>query len=615
MKIQLRYLSIAMAITVVVAIGYLQIFNAPFSLWDDADYITRNEDIAGFSADNIVKWFTRFYLGNYHPLTLASYAIDYSIGELSSTTFHSTNILIHLINVILVWLLSIRITGSKTVGFLSALIFGTHPIQTEVVSWVAERKTLLCSTFSLSAFILYADYVKKKSTKKYLGIMLLGLAAMLSKGTAAAIPAAFLSIDLMLGRDLQQRRAWIEKIPITILAIITGIIALAGQEHGGYLHQNPVSLSQSVVLAGYAFTSYLANLLYPAHLSVIYPYPAELRFMHFFYFFIAVCVIVSIVVIRKRMYLLAGGLLFFTLNILPVLQFIQFGKSLMADRYQYLACVGIVIPAAFYLTQLMHSRPWTRYAIAVIPATLIVLTFARNKIWASPVAFVASVVDEYPLSATARCAAGSLYLGRGDLALARKNLTEAYRLSPNDESILYNMGVLYMREGKSDSAIEAFSDCIRVSGGRNNDAYFARGLLRMKRHQYTVALQDAEVVLTTEKRNSRAWYVHGYCSEQLSRPEIATSSYTKAIRLEPNEPQYYVRRARLLLRANKITDAAADILEASRLDTTDGEISYLCGVVACCQNREPCNDFRIALRKGYKVPEAVLAQYCSTELQ
>ena len=134
-----------------IAVAYSKVFHAGFLSWDDYEYVVHNKDISGFGLANIAAWFSRFYIGNYHPLTIFSYALDHLMGGTKPFVYHFTDLLLHAGNAIVLYFFVNRLQPQKMVGLFVALLFALHPVQTESVSWVAERKTELCALFYLLA--------------------------------------------------------------------------------------------------------------------------------------------------------------------------------------------------------------------------------------------------------------------------------------------------------------------------------------------------------------------------------------------------------------------------------------------------------------------------------
>ena len=102
-KFDNKWLHIGLLIIAVFA-AYSKIFHAGFIAWDDFEYVVHNKDIDGFGADQLSAWFSRFYIGNYHPLTMCSYAIDHVIGGQQPFVYHLTNLLLHACTAIILYL-------------------------------------------------------------------------------------------------------------------------------------------------------------------------------------------------------------------------------------------------------------------------------------------------------------------------------------------------------------------------------------------------------------------------------------------------------------------------------------------------------------------------------
>jgi len=195
----------------VIVVAYIKIFSAGFISWDDPEYILHNADINGISLNHIFNWFSKCYIGNYHPVTLLSYAIDHLMFGWQPWGFHFINILLHIFNAFLVYILVSKLQPRYFVSLLTALIFALHPVQTESVSWVAERKTLLCAFFYFLSLLKYIKYVKSPSPKYYFLVVLFSLLAMLSKAEGVALPFVFFAIDTWLKRTADFKKLVIEK--------------------------------------------------------------------------------------------------------------------------------------------------------------------------------------------------------------------------------------------------------------------------------------------------------------------------------------------------------------------------------------------------------------------
>jgi hypothetical protein len=143
-----RWMLVALVI-LVTAIVYSNYLTNGFVHWDDDLYVYTNQDIRHFDGAAIHEFFTGYFVKMYVPVTMISYALDYKIGALDPTIYHCTNLLLHLLNVALVFYLIFLLTGQTAIAVISAVFFGIHPLHVESVAWISERKDLLYSFFYL----------------------------------------------------------------------------------------------------------------------------------------------------------------------------------------------------------------------------------------------------------------------------------------------------------------------------------------------------------------------------------------------------------------------------------------------------------------------------------
>ncbi len=611
-KLDNKWLHIGLLI-VVVAIAYSRIFQAGFISWDDYEYVVHNNDIRGFSVEHIVAWCSKFYIGNYHPLTICSYAIDYLFGGAKPLAYHLTNLLLHTGNAIVLYFFINKLQPVKAVGLFVALLFALHPVQTESVSWVAERKTLLCAFFYLLAMLQYVRYVSSPSAKKMIAVVLLGVAAILSKGTGVALPLSLLAIDIWVRRDMKSPKLWLEKLPLFAISMIFGIVAIKAQAAEKMLGMHAYgNVLNTVMFAADAYVQYIAHLFVPVDLSVIYPYPREVGSMEYLCLALTIGIIVSgIIAWRKKWYILCGGIVFYTVNIVLVLQFIQFGECLMADRYLYIAGIGIIFPAVYYLFAWLQKV--SRLVIAVLAGSaiallLLVSTFFRNDIWLSDLDFFTSILNTFPNSAVAQYSVGALYTRLGEYDVAEDHLNKAVQIDPNNYKAWYDKGALHLRQGRTVDALEALNRCISIK--EYTKAYFSRAMLYEGTGKPDLAIADADRVLADQPQNARAYYVKADCLEQQGNLQSALDNYNEAITYEDNEPLFYIRRGLTLAKLARYAPAINDLNNAVSLNKDNGEALYYRGIIKYRAGQSPCDDFNSALKHGYKEAEAAIVKFC-----
>lgn len=600
---------------IAVLIAYSKIFGAGFMSWDDIDYVFNTPDITGFTAEHFKNLWSTNYIGNYQPLPMMSYALDYTIGKTEPFVYHLTNIIWHIADVILIYACMKRMQDNAYIALFIALLFAIHPVQTESVSWVAARNKVMNGFFFLLAMYVYIGYIIDHNKKRLIWVCILGLMAYLCKLTAVTLPFALLAVDVWMHRKLNDKNVWLEKLPLIALAIPIGIINLQAQADVQFLnsHQD-VSIGQTVVYAGYAYVQYLINLFVPVKLSVLYPYPAAIGAVHIIYTLIAIAIVaLGVIAYRKQWYVLAGGIIFYTVNIAVVLQFVQFGEVLMADRYLYLACIGVWYPVAHYVYQLLSKQENRKViatgTLAVVCLLYSVSTFSRNDIWLSELNFWKSVTDNFPESSVAQSSLGGVYMKEGNTAEAALHINEAVRLDANNYKAWYNRGVLLLRNGDSHSALDALNKAIQLK--EYSKALFTRALLYQQTGQWELAFSDINKVLEQEPNNARAHYILADCIEQQGNIDGALVEYNKAIALEETEPLFYLRRGLLIARQGNHKDAIRDMSHAIQIRPKYAEAWYWRGMIKHNSGQMPCDDLNQARNLGLAQATDALMQICN----
>jgi hypothetical protein len=249
--------------------------------WDDRLYVVENEAIRGITWEHVKDAFTQFYVGNYAPLHILSYMLDYTFWGLRPAGFIFTNVLIHAVNGLLLYMLLFRIYRRKSLGFLAAFIFLLHPVQVESVAWISERKNLLAMLFFLSSFHFYISYraaERPRSALFYCSSVFSFVLALLSKPVAIILPLVLFLYDLCY-LEKPGRKSWIaNKIPFVLASGAALFIALKSQmpEHEGgrisYAIEGPLGVFFTMLTV---LVSYFKIIFWPTELSPLYMPPMK----------------------------------------------------------------------------------------------------------------------------------------------------------------------------------------------------------------------------------------------------------------------------------------------------------------------------------------------------
>jgi protein O-mannosyl-transferase len=446
---------------------YAQVAHHDFLAFDDSPYVTRNTHVTtGLNLGNVVWAFTAFHEANWHPLTWISHMADCQLFGLSSRAHHLDNVALHAANVLLLFWLLQNATGAVWRSFLVAALFAAHPLNVETVAWVAQRKSLLCTLFSLLTIAAYGRYVRRPDWKRYLLVVASFALALLSKPMAVSLPIVLLLLDywpLERYEALPFRRKWarlsVEKLPLLFLAAASSVITMLAQRSGGAIADS--SALPLAVRLGNAMVSYMAYIgktVWPANLAVFYPHP-----QHSLPVSDVVAASVVLVAITMaglyfhRAHYLVTGWLFFVVTLIPVIGIVQVGRQAMADRYAYVPCIGLFIIIAWGLSDVADAIAIPRVVTALAALGLISVLAVSNtrylQYWQSGVKLLtrAAIVAGPPDPGLEEFLADEL-ASVGRVNEAYQHYGNACLLLPNYATCHYNLAeILFTRHQLQDA--------------------------------------------------------------------------------------------------------------------------------------------------------------------
>src|SRR5579863_8994220 len=330
----------------------------PFLHVDDQNYVTENPHVqAGLTWQTFTWAFGATAAQNWHPLTWLSHALDCQLYGLNPVGHHSTNIVLHAFNAVLLFLLLSRGTGAMGRSLLVAALFALHPLNVESVAWIAERKNVLSTLFFLLTLGAYGWYALKPGIERYLAVVGLFALALASKPMVVTLPFVLLLVDFW---PLQRMRSWqtpsatfpaqqtslgqlvLEKIPLLLMSAASSVITVMAQG-GAIAAPKNLPLSLRLPNALYANVMYLVKTLWPTHLAAYYPYAGtRLALWQSGLCALALLAITALVWRKRSHYYLLVGWLWYLGTLVPVNGlFLQVGDQSMADRYAYLPLIGI----------------------------------------------------------------------------------------------------------------------------------------------------------------------------------------------------------------------------------------------------------------------------------
>ena len=384
-------------------IAFGRILGNGFTNFDDQVYITENNHIqAGINAETVQWALGAVVSSNWHPLTLLSHVLDWSLFGANASGHHLVNLLLHIGSVLFLFFFLAKTTKSLWPSAFVAALFALHPLRVESVAWASERKDVLSMFFGMAALYVYALYVEEHKFSKYFLCLILFALGLMAKPMLVTLPFVLLLLDYWPlerwpkalaplnppaaatarseKKKTKQRKAdstkvqkistpltnsssiirsllW-EKAPFFLLAIVSSIITLWAQNKGGAvasLQKMPFSerLSNAIV----SYVAYLGKIFWPVDLAVFYPYEYSFPLWQILGAILLLLGISAAVIyfIKKAPFLFVGWFWYLG-TLIPVIGLVQVGRQAMADRYTYLPSIGIGIMLVWGIIYLFRGK-------------------------------------------------------------------------------------------------------------------------------------------------------------------------------------------------------------------------------------------------------------------
>ncbi len=558
---------------------YWQTGNHAFVNLDDDAYIYGNPNVRkGLTPEGVAWAFTTTHAANWHPLTWISHMADVDLFGLVPGWHHRMNVLFHILNSVLLFLVLEGMTGACWRSGLVAALFAVHPLHVESVAWAAERKDVLSTFFWILATGAYVRYVAKPRVSRYMLVVLALALGLMAKPMVVTLPFTFLLLDYWpLGRMAPEdpARAGLpgsfsaaslprlvrEKIPLFALSAVSCVITfLAGK--GAIRDSRHILHGGDIANIVVSYVAYLAKTVWPSSLSVFYPHPSALREAIPSWEVAGAAVLLvgtSLLVLRfrGRCPFLPMGWAWYLGTLVPVIGFIPVGSQAMADRYTYVPLIGIFVAVAWGLSEAWSGwrvrRQVAGIAAGAVLSALAAAAWVQAGYWKDSVALFTHALQVTKGNWFAWNNLGYAYddLGRHDRAAEAYG--EALRIMPNDHSAWNDLGASYARLGRGAESLAAFREALRLKP------------------------DTAEI-----------WFNLGTAYGSLGRYPEAVDAYRGALRLRPD---YAAARRELGLAYSELglhAEAIASLEEALRV--APGDVDALADMGVACYRagrREP----------------------------
>ncbi len=571
--------------------------------WDDQEMIFANIDVKSF---NLKALFSSSYAGNYIPVTMLLHALTFFLFEFNDSGYHALSIMLHLINGILVYKLTLTLFKKEQLALFSLLIFLLHPLQVESVAWMSELKNVLSTCFYLAALIQWTLFLQRAANKYYLFALCFFLLGILSKPSLVIFPLILMCIEGILAVNFKSIKLY-NKLPFLLFAGVFAWITIQTQRADIMLNpSHEFAFWQRLIYAGYALFAYLGNFFLPIQLSLIYPYP-EANGYNYLIGVIGLILFTAPIVwcVIKKKFVPAGILAFIVLNFILVLQFIPFGEVLYADRYAYVPLIGFSWALGLGLSKLFVPQ---KILLLIFTCALASSSFLRLNVWSSALVLFEDILKKFPNSSVALYSAGaeSMRLNLDEKAMLYFN--QAAKIEPNNYKTYYNRGLLYLKNQKPNLAIQNFDRALELNNYYK--VYTARATAFLQLGDVSKAIADANQSIELEKNNPKAHFVLGSAYDKLNQLNNALVEFNRAMQLDAEDAELYFKRAIVFGKQQDFRNCKNDLDVCLQLRPDFTEAYYWRGVAKVNLKQDACEDFKYAAQKNLEAAVTAYNRYC-----
>lgn len=566
-------------VAVLTAVCLWPMLKNEFTNWDDEYYVINNQLLRGPDWKGI---FSQPVLGNYHPLTVLSYAFNFAISGLDPFSYLLVNYLFHILNTLLVFYFIWNISGkNKLIAAFVALVFGIHPMHVESVAWVAERKDVLYTFFFLLSLIQYWIFLTKAKNKNMVFCFLFFVLSLLSKPAAIVLPFILFLLDYWYGQSLKKNIVF--KIPFFGLSLAFGIITVSIQSSSAMAGLSIFSITDRLFFACYVLMTYFVRFFVPYPLSAFHPFPIT-KFAGWPIYLspiFVVALLVALWFLRKNK-IVVFGIFFYVINLLLVLQIISIGLTIVSERYTYVPYIGLAFMVAMLVSRIKFIPQKVSMAVGAVAIVAFgIITFQRTKVWKNSGTLWTDALKYAPMAPYART--------------NRANYLSKLALRPDQKPF-------------ADSIYKiAFEDCAVALSVRSNHApaFEYRGLMYLDRQQFKEALADANELIRLKPNYRIGYDMRATCYYKMNEPAKALADYTKCVEIKPDDHRSINNRGSLYMNSfQKYNEALNEFNKAIDLNP---QPSYILNRSICYYKmgnmQKAKEEALIASQRGAVIPD------------
>jgi protein O-mannosyl-transferase len=616
-------------IAAVAIIAYFPSIGGGF-IWDDYLLLVDNALVKASNGLHQI-WCSALAI-DYWPATNTSFWIEWRLWEMNSTGYHVTNLLLHIVESWLIWIILRRL--SVPGALLAALIFAVHPVNVESVAWIAQRKNTMAMLFFLLSILWYVKAImptasadmaparshggpwelvtelRPLSTAHFFYWYWLSLAAfllaMLGKGSAAILPALLLGIVWWL-RPLTQRDL-LRTAPFFVIAAILAVVNVEFQTHATDKVVRAIGFTERLLGAGGTVWFYLYKALLPFDLAFVYvQWQIKAGNLLWWLPLLAALALTGILWRFRKSWsrdaLFAWG--FFCVALVPMMGFTDVAfmqYSLVADRYQHIAIIAVIALVSAAWSAWFRSARGGLHAAAIIVAVaalgaLMFLTLRQNALYRDAMTLYEATLKKNPDCVMAQFNYGNALSKTNRQQEAVEHFKEAIRLKPDFVMAHYNLGNALVNTGRPRDAIAHFQEFMRLKPG-HAEVHNSLGNALRQLGRTQDAMEEYEKALQINPSLTMAHYNLGNVLLQEKRPAEAIEHFQQVLRMQPENFEACANLGIALAQMDRLPEAAEYFRQALRQKPNDATTHRNLGNALMLTGRpnEAIEHFKQALR-------------------
>ena len=585
-----------------------------FVTLDDNIYVYENRHVQkGLTGEGFFWAFTTLRAGFWHPLTWLSHMLDCQFSGLNPGRHHLTNLLFHMANSLLLFLVLRRMTDARWRSAFVAALFALHPLHVESVAWIAERKDVLSTFFWLLTMWSYAFYAERTTARRYLMTLLFFALGLMAKPMLVTLPFVLLLMDYWPLHRVQRfhstndrearqfsllRLIW-EKVPFFALAAASSIVTTIAQKSSGAISVlDTLPIKVRIANAFVSYIKYMGKMIWPSDLAVLYPYP-EASSAWLAAGAGLLLIFISIILIwasRRRPYL-GVGWLWFLGTLVPVIGLIQAGPQAMADRFTYIPLIGLFILAAWGGYDMARRWPYRRVVLilaAVLPLLgLMFCTRSQVRYWKDSLTLFTHTLSITSDNWLVRNSLGVALAKEGRVEEAIKHYSEALRVRPDFAAAHFNLGNEKDKQGKFDEAIIHSREALRINPNFA-EAHNQLGNVMVKQGRMDEALNHYSKALGLKPDYAEAHNNLGILLDALGRMEEAIGHFSEALRIDSDYAKAHFNLAGALLQQKRVDEAVAHLDKAVKSNPDYERAHFNLGIILMNQGERKAAAFHFS---------------------